>query len=346
MTLVILFEKAAVMVGDLMASTTNPEVFDKAPIKVRNKEGAPLYSARPVQKIIRIQDRFHIAYSGSMLDAEKINNYAHDLPWPLIPTGGFGRTAIDATIRPLITEIRNYRDQEVPRLDLIISMDGFQCCMMRERPVPTPVGPAWVIGHGIDDFRRFVRQRTGFGHGRWAFPEQACLTFGLSFFATHLFEQSAGGASLRNRWGLGMEMLSRGAKVDRILIQAFLWERSDGREPRFEQFGDKIFHYYRGDILISLRQRADGQWGAYKAEPLTGDGLGGLVKKTVLKDVPDSPRLTCILFINRSDFTVSPHIRYVEAGDSACSISTTRENGAITYPPQEVSKRFAETFGK
>jgi hypothetical protein len=96
MTLVILFEEAAVMVGDLMASSYDREQFDEARIKVRKKDRTPFYSAYPLQKIIRIQDRFHIAWSGSLLDAEKIINYARDLPWPpmpfsgLFPFGGFG----------------------------------------------------------------------------------------------------------------------------------------------------------------------------------------------------------------------------------------------------------------
>jgi hypothetical protein len=136
-------------------------------------------------------------------------------------------------------------------------------------PIADSVGRARVIGDGVADFRRFV-QNTHFDHSRFVSPDQACLSFAASFFAKHLIDQTAGVASLRNRWGWGMEMLYQGAKYDRILFQAFAWEKSDdGTEPRFEQFGDKIFNYYSGDILTSLRQRADGHWVALKAGPLT-----------------------------------------------------------------------------
>ena len=44
-----------------------------------------------------------------------------------------------------------------------------------------------------------------------------------------------------------MELLLGGEKKDRILLQAFLWEKPDDKsEPRFEQVGDKIFSYIAG----------------------------------------------------------------------------------------------------
>jgi len=229
MTLVIMFEKAPVVVGDLMASNVDPELFDKYPISVRNKDRTPLYGAYPVQKIVKIRVGVHIACAGGIPDAKKIIKFARDLHWPSIPTGGLGRAEVDATMRPLINEIHKYYDDEgLAPLQLIFSTNGYLCSIGADR-LPTPVGPAQVIGSGINDFRKFPQQ-THFGkslmmgsHGghspQWSFPEQACISFALSFFATYLSRQAAGIASLRERWGWGMEMLFDWEKIDRILYQ-------------------------------------------------------------------------------------------------------------------------------
>jgi hypothetical protein len=103
-----------------------------------------------------------------------------------------------------------------------------------------------------------------------------------------------------------MELLLGGEKKDRILRQAFLWEKPDDKsEPRFEQVGDKIFSYYRGDVLNILKQRADGQWVARKAGPLTDDGRYTFRPAAV--DVPSSPQLICTAFISKSDGSVNVH---------------------------------------
>lgn len=346
MTLVILFQKAAVMVGDLMASNDDPQFFDDHPIQVRKKEdGTPRYGAFPMQKIVRIQERFHIAYAAEHIrDARKMHEFVRTLHWPRTPrTGGFSPSKVQKTILPLINKMdKYYGKMKCPKLQIIISMDGFQTAMNASR-LSTPVGPALVIGSGINDFQQFLQ--TQFGHSpKWSFPGQDCISFAASFFAKTLAEQAGGVTSLRNRWGWGMEMFCQGARFDRILYQAFLWEKSDdGAEPRFEEFGDKIFSYYRGDILIIVRKCADGRSGASKAGPLSGDGLERL---TTIEDLPDSPRLTCTAFFSKSNFPRwNVHTHY-EGSNSVCSISATQESGIIiAYPPEEISKRFAEAFG-
>jgi hypothetical protein len=199
MTLVILFEKAPVVVGDLMVSNDNPELFERYPIRVfRKQDRKPRYGAFPMQKIIKIQERFHIAYAGRQTDARKIIAFVRKLRWPPTPVGGFSRAEVDATILPLINAIRtNYDLLRCPTLQLIISLDGFHCGI-NGWVVDTPVGRAWVIGSGLEDFQNFAQQGR-FSHGHWDFPGQDCLTFALSFFAKHLAEQAAGVTSLRYR---------------------------------------------------------------------------------------------------------------------------------------------------
>jgi hypothetical protein len=342
MTLVIMFENAPIMVSDVLLSNREPKFFDKLPLRVFEQDGTPRYSGRLVQKIIRIQDGLHIACAGTRSDAKKIIDFARSLHWPSVPTGELGR----AEIEPLIDKIKKYyEDEELTPLQLIIFANGSCRFGIKVNKVQTPVGPTLVIGEGTDDFRKFAQRPFNLNRDHLVFPGQECVVFALYFFARHLLAERSegGGGHLRNAWGLGMEMLRGASKVDRILYQAFLWDKSDDEtEPRFEQWGDKIFSYYRGEHLIGLRQRADGSIRiAFRAAPLNED------YNTVgtLKDAPDSPQLTCTLFIKKSDFTVSPNIRYVEAGDSVCSISIARENGVlIAYSTEEVSKRFAETF--
>jgi hypothetical protein len=227
MTLVILFEEAAVMVSDLMLSNTTPEVFDDFPIRVRKKDdGTPRYGAFPMRKIVRIQDRFHIAYAfDNFSDAQKLNEFVRSLPWPPTPTDGFSRAEVEATIKPLIHQIREEVKKFTTKIQLIISMAGYQTSIDAAL-LDTPVGRAWAIGSGTKDFGEFLQRR--FAHSDFAGQAQACQTFGLSFFAHHLCAQAAGVASLRNRWGVGMEVLCQGAVIDRIQYEAFLQGRQEG----------------------------------------------------------------------------------------------------------------------
>ena len=194
MTLIIMFEKAPVIIGDLMVSSKS----DSHPIKIVKKDGTRAYSAFPMQKIISIHPGVHIACSGSVGDTEKIIGFARGLHWPTIPPGGFNPAEVETHIRPLVDKmLKFYKDEklgipgpnrQVPP-QLIFYTNGYLSSAGGAR-LHTPVGPAHVIGTGVEDFQRHLQGP--FNHLKtWAFPGQECITFALSFFVQYLTQRAS-----------------------------------------------------------------------------------------------------------------------------------------------------------
>jgi hypothetical protein len=339
MTLILMFEKAPVIVGDLMVSTED----DTRPIKVFNKDGTTAYSHYPMQKIISVHPGVHIACAGNVGDIRKIINFALGLRWPRIPSRGFTPAEVEKRLRPFLDKIGRYYDsrklgvvgpgRKYP-LQLIFFSNGLRFSVYADR-LNTPAGPVHVIGSGVNDFKRYLQGPFNYNN-KWAFPEQQCISLTLSFFAQVLTQR----AYIRDRWGWGMEMLLFGKKKDSILLQAYQWEEPEtGSEPQFKEIGDKIFSYYQHDFLHVLKQRADGQWLIRRAGPLTDDG--GRPFTPAPADVPSSPQMVCTVFINKSDNSVHVYTEN-EPDDGVCSISLTGSGSApITYPIEQVAKRFA-----